>query len=646
MLAKKKLIRDIVYEYVYFTPLEAVIIESPVFQRLRFVSQNSSAYLTYPSNQLTRFSHSLGVMHLGGLIITSALKNTSNEDFWKLMLLVQEKAVLLLGKLDVAEGSISIFETQWIWGNISEFSLADKDIGKPAPELLKASPEFLINFLWQSIRIACLIHDIGHFPFSHVFEMGVENFRVKYLKEVDPIAGLKRNICKGLGIPSDSIKKPTELHEYFGAYILKDFLSSESQVKGDLHVLKMCLEFATEIFIYPHGDKDIKNIDDSGLMLTLHQVVSSFLDADRMDYVLRDSASSGLQIGNYDYRRIIDNVRVVKVTRESQGLSKQLYTLIITDKALSSVEQFYNHRYMLYEYLYFHHNVCKYDGVLMEIIAELLNEAVNLNTQEIQDILMDWKFLVQNEDQSFSVILADNQSISKVVGRYDDCWLRSMLQEIFQLISNSGDKFNKLRLLLDSFLFRNTDNTFSLIKKDADVDKFLEDFVAFLKEKNKNLHNSLTALKSKSINTFRLPLDTSDVKYLRYIFANYFKDDKDKHVRSEFIKRTTELCNDQFVFLYKDVTPKLTDEGASIFFNGSFVDCTQASPYLESFKQIKRTSFNHYLGFVAADIKLNFDTQKRSKEIAFEALQATLSSCLESEESEISLMETLSKRHF
>jgi HD superfamily phosphohydrolase len=71
--------RDIVHDYIYLTPIENLLIDSPVFQRLRFILQNSSAYLTYPSNSTNRFSHSIGVMHLGGRMFTKALENAERK---------------------------------------------------------------------------------------------------------------------------------------------------------------------------------------------------------------------------------------------------------------------------------------------------------------------------------------------------------------------------------------------------------------------------------------------------------------------------------------------------------------------------------------------------------------------------------------
>lgn len=60
------LIQDPIYESIIFNDLEKKVIDTPIFQRLRWVSQLSGAYLVYPSAVHNRFSHSLGAMYLAG----------------------------------------------------------------------------------------------------------------------------------------------------------------------------------------------------------------------------------------------------------------------------------------------------------------------------------------------------------------------------------------------------------------------------------------------------------------------------------------------------------------------------------------------------------------------------------------------------
>lgn len=106
----EKVIRDTVYGYIGITAEQRALIELPVFQRLRRISQLSFANLVYPNATQNRFSHSLGVMYLGRIV--GRYLKTSN-----------------IGE---------------------EIGLSDID--------------------YESIVWAGLLHDIGHLPFSHVCE--------------------------------------------------------------------------------------------------------------------------------------------------------------------------------------------------------------------------------------------------------------------------------------------------------------------------------------------------------------------------------------------------------------------------------------------------------------------------------------------
>jgi putative nucleotidyltransferase with HDIG domain len=63
-----RLIKDAIHDSIELSDVELAVIDSPLFQRLRFVRQLSTAYLVYPSAMHTRFEHSLGAMHLTGVL--------------------------------------------------------------------------------------------------------------------------------------------------------------------------------------------------------------------------------------------------------------------------------------------------------------------------------------------------------------------------------------------------------------------------------------------------------------------------------------------------------------------------------------------------------------------------------------------------
>src|ERR1041385_9502739 len=99
-------ITDPVHRYISFSEVEKDLIDTAIFQRLRRIRQLAGAHLVYPSAQHSRFEHSLGTMHIAGYAAETLLSK---------------------GYLE-----------------------SEEEI--------------------QELRLAALLHDIGHGPFSHLFE--------------------------------------------------------------------------------------------------------------------------------------------------------------------------------------------------------------------------------------------------------------------------------------------------------------------------------------------------------------------------------------------------------------------------------------------------------------------------------------------
>ena len=108
-------IRDPVHKWIKFTEAERAVIDHPYVQRLRWISQLTSVSDVYPGGTNTRFAHSLGAMYLAGKYMKSLLKNFTGKD--------------------------------------------NKD---------QNSAKCI-----QIARLAALLHDIGHGPFSHAYDRAV-----------------------------------------------------------------------------------------------------------------------------------------------------------------------------------------------------------------------------------------------------------------------------------------------------------------------------------------------------------------------------------------------------------------------------------------------------------------------------------------
>lgn len=241
---KVKIVNDPVYGFIRFPEPELMkVIDHPWFQRLRMVKQMGLAHLVYPGAVHSRFAHSLGACHLMGKALDE---------------------------------------------------LKTKGVHT-------AKEDFLAG------RLAALLHDVGHGPFSHSLE---------YLL-VGKIS-----------------------HEKL-SHLIMDRMNDEM---GGL------LKKAIQIFDYSYGSRQ-----GQGLKY-LHQLVSSQLDVDRMDYLNRDSFYTGVSEGVIGYDRIL------------QMLTVQNDELMVEEKGVYSVEKFIIARRLMYWQVYLHKTVLGAEMLLINIM--------------------------------------------------------------------------------------------------------------------------------------------------------------------------------------------------------------------------------------------------------------------------------------
>lgn len=225
------------YGFVQFSEKSLMqVMEHPWFQRLRRIKQMGMAQLVYPGAVHTRFHHSLGACHLMG----TALEN------------LRKKNIVISNE---------------------EFAAA---------------------------RLAILMHDIGHGPFSHALEHTL--------------------------LPVD--------HEVISLKIM-NALNEEFNGELELAIAMFQNKYETPFF---------------------HQLVSSQLDMDRMDYLNRDSFFSGVAEGTIGYDRILQMLTVIDGN------------LLVEEKGIYSVEKFIVARRLMYWQVYLHKTVLGAEKLIIKIL--------------------------------------------------------------------------------------------------------------------------------------------------------------------------------------------------------------------------------------------------------------------------------------
>lgn len=355
-------ILDPLHGDIKLSEIEKWIIKHPIFTRLRKVKQNTFLYYVFPSANHTRFEHSIGVMHLAGKIFDSCKENFATG---------QKKK-----------------EKYSIKGQSSFYNL----------NILEDREEIY----YQELRLAALLHDIGHGPLSHLFDEFaiskdsflkiVKESRVlkNYYSEFEKLITANKNkveheiiSCAFIFILIDELKTRhiTDEHKFSpSAKIIIESLSAERIVK----------------LIEPDFEnlEEFTDLKENNYTSFFSRIITSFpIDADRMDYLLRDSYFSGVTYGIYDINRIFASFMATKDGANNVFLAYK-------ESGLDSMLRFIQSRSHLYNQVYFHktnrsaNSMLAYASRSSEISGiKLLDKRTTIQS------LMD--FYIKNSDEVF-----------------------------------------------------------------------------------------------------------------------------------------------------------------------------------------------------------------------------------------------------
>jgi hypothetical protein len=240
----QRTVRDPVWQNIQLDAAAAAIVDTPEFQRLRRVKQLGFAHLVYPGAIHTRFLHALGVHHLTGRAI-DALQS---------------------------RGALAALD-------------ADQVAGLPI------------------VRLAALLHDIGHYPFSHAMEEleagAIPGHHEEMADRFLAASGIRRVLA---GVAPDAAAR-------IGALIRG---TSDHPLQG---------------------------------------LVSGSLDLDKIDYLRRDSLFCGVPYGAVDVERLLESLTLAQ---ETDGAP---FEVAVTEKGISALESLLFAKYQMFRNVYWHHAV-------------------------------------------------------------------------------------------------------------------------------------------------------------------------------------------------------------------------------------------------------------------------------------------------
>ena len=240
---RPRTVRDPLWHNVRLDADAAAVVDSPAFQRLRRVKQLGFAHLVYPGAVHTRFLHALGVHHL----------------------------------------------TRRALADLDDRGALDR-LGAEARETLPLIP------------LAALLHDVGHYAFSHAMEE----------VEPDSLPGHHEEVADRF-LRADAIRAALERAHPEGAALAGDLIRGRSD--------------------HP-----------------LQGLISGSLDLDKVDYLRRDAFFCGVPYGAVDVDRLLD---ALTLAREGEGGLE----VGVTEKGISALESLLFSKYQMFRNVYWHHTV-------------------------------------------------------------------------------------------------------------------------------------------------------------------------------------------------------------------------------------------------------------------------------------------------
>ena len=265
---REVVVRDLLWQNILLEPAAARVVDTPAFQRLRYVHQLGHAFLVYPGATHSRFEHVLGAYGLA----TRALSGLKDR------------------------GALQ--------------GLGDHDT--------------------RFIRLGALLHDIGHYPFSHALEES--------------------------GFTS---------HEEIGQQLLGDGALAEALRAAGFQ------DPAREFGALIRGASDHP----------LAGLISGSIDLDKIDYLKRDATMCGVPYGEVDVDRLLACLTVVDVDgRRRVG---------IVEKGVAALESLLFAKYQMYRNVYWHHAVRSATAMFKRLVHEAVVDRV-LDPATLVEATDDW----------------------------------------------------------------------------------------------------------------------------------------------------------------------------------------------------------------------------------------------------------------
>jgi HD superfamily phosphohydrolase len=299
----EKVVVDSIHGDIHLTEREVKVIDTASFQRLRKLKQLAMAQMVYPTATISRFAHCIGA--LGTMI--------------RILRAIKENGVNLEQELE------------------------------------------------ENLRLAALLHDVGHYPYSHLME------KVDWIELTEDRIGKPTHVM-------DAAKSKYPSHEEVGKLIvtnqpdLLEAIGNKERAKA-----------VADIFTRSGAAEP-----------QLSKLIHSSFDIDRWDYLLRDSHATGVPYGKIDINYLLNNLRVSKEK-----------VLGFEEKSLAALEHFLLARFFMHRVVYYHKTTFGLEEACRQLLRQLRDKGDN-------------KYAVPLDGEAIEAIVQSPEKLSKFTDAFVD----------------------------------------------------------------------------------------------------------------------------------------------------------------------------------------------------------------------------------
>lgn len=243
----------------------------------------------------------------------------------------------------------------------------------------------------QLLRVGALLHDVGHFPLSHAMELALEESeqRTAATENQRWAGSWARELLTAVPTPQPKARGD-KLHEFLGMTIIQETEIAQILDRHNLSPLVV-----TAIAMGKTAELDPKEVD-AQVLTVMSQMLHSQIDADRIDYLLRDSNFSGVEAGGFD---------LPKLYKEACWAAGQ-YGFKIS--GLRAVEQFLMTRHTNYRRIVLNKHVQAFERMAKDVYLELAAKGKAPSFKDIESMLKaDPNAWVRFNDHYFMYKVAD-----------------------------------------------------------------------------------------------------------------------------------------------------------------------------------------------------------------------------------------------